>query len=130
MENLIIGNKTFHSRLFVGTGKFSSAELMGKATAASGSELVTVALKRVELENPQDDMLSHLHLPGVNLLPNTSGARTADEAVRIARLARAMGCVERLSTSRAALSTSSSEAPSAGRTRVMPFRNSAPNTRT
>ena len=73
MENLIIGNKTFHSRLFVGTGKFSSAELMGKATAASGSELVTVALKRVELENPQDDMLSHLHLPGVNLLPNTSG---------------------------------------------------------
>ena len=88
MENLIIGNKTFHSRLFVGTGKFSSAELMGKATAASGSELVTVALKRVELENPQDDMLSHLHLPGVNLLPNTSGVRNAKEAVFAAQMAR------------------------------------------
>lgn len=88
MENLIIGNKTFHSRLFVGTGKFSSAELMGKATAASGSELVTVALKRVELENPQDDMLSHLHLPGVNLLPNTSGVRNAKEAVFASQMAR------------------------------------------
>ena len=88
MENLIIGHKTFHSRLFVGTGKFSSAELLGKATAASGSELVTVALKRVELENPQDDMLSHLHLPGVNLLPNTSGVRNAKEAVFAAQMAR------------------------------------------
>lgn len=88
MENLIIANKTFQSRLFVGTGKFSSAELMGQAIAASGSELATVALKRVELENPQDDMLGHLHLPGVNLLPNTSGVRNAKEAVFAAQMAR------------------------------------------
>ncbi|MDD3108905.1 MAG: thiazole synthase [Alistipes sp.] len=88
MKELIIANKTFGSRLFVGTGKFSSSELMGEAVAASGSELVTVALKRVELDNAQDDMLSHLKLPKVNLLPNTSGVRTAREAVFAAQLAR------------------------------------------
>lgn len=88
MKNLIIANKQFHSRLFVGTGKFSSSALMGEAVAATGSELVTVALKRVELNNPNDDMLAHLHLPGVNLLPNTSGVRNAREAVFAAQLAR------------------------------------------
>lgn len=88
MKELVIADKKFGSRLFVGTGKFSSSEMMAKAVAASGSELVTVALKRVELNNPQDDMLEHLHLPGVNLLPNTSGVRNAKEAVFAAQMAR------------------------------------------
>ena len=73
MKPLVIAGKTFGSRLFVGTGKFSSSEMMGRAIEASGSELVTVALKRVEMENPQDDILSHLKTPQISLLPNTSG---------------------------------------------------------
>jgi thiazole synthase len=85
---LTIANKTFNSRLFTGTGKFSSAELMEDALLASGSELVTVALKRVDMNNPQDDILRHLQHPHINLLPNTSGVRTAKEAVFAAQLAR------------------------------------------
>jgi thiazole synthase len=85
---LTIANKTFKSRLFTGTGKFSSAELMEEALLASGSELVTVALKRVDMNNPQDDILRHLQHPHINLLPNTSGVRTAKEAVFAAQLAR------------------------------------------
>lgn len=78
----------FTSRLFTGTGKFSSNRQMAEAIAASGSELVTVALKRVDLQTPQDDLLAHLNLPGVHLLPNTSGVRTSAEAVFAAQLAR------------------------------------------
>ena len=88
MEKLQIADKSFSSRLFVGTGKFSSSALMSEAVRASGSELVTVALKRVELENPQDDILSHLDTGRVGLLPNTSGVRNAREAVFAAQLAR------------------------------------------
>lgn len=88
MKNLILGDKEFSSRLFVGTGKFSSNKLMYEAIKASGSELVTVALKRVELDNKEDDMLTHLSIPNINLLPNTSGVRTAKEAVFAAQLAR------------------------------------------
>lgn len=88
MKKLVIAGKEFGSRLFTGTGKFSSSEVMREAVAASGSELVTVALKRVELDNKADDMLSHLRIDGVNLLPNTSGVRTAKEAVFAAELAR------------------------------------------
>ena len=88
MDELIIAGKKFSSRLFVGTGKFSSNEQMKAAVMASGSELVTVALKRVDIEDKEDDMLQHLRLPGVNLLPNTSGVRTAKEAVFAAELAR------------------------------------------
>ncbi|OQX18939.1 MAG: thiazole synthase [Desulfobulbaceae bacterium A2] len=86
---LVIAGKKFHSRLFVGTGKFSSLEIMRRAITASGSEMVTVALRRVELERPQDDLLAALDQDRVTLLPNTSGARNAAEAVRLARLARA-----------------------------------------
>ncbi|MHB1922559.1 MAG: thiazole synthase [Chitinophagaceae bacterium] len=86
--NLQIGNKTFHSRLFLGTGKFSSSQCMEDAVLASGTELVTVALKRVNLEAKKDDILSHLSHPGISLLPNTSGARTCNEAVLAAQLAR------------------------------------------
>lgn len=88
MEALKIGDKTFQSRLFTGTGKFSSSELMEDALVASESELVTVALRRVEAENKQDDILKHLSHDRINLLPNTSGVRTAKEAVFAAELAR------------------------------------------
>lgn len=88
MKPLQIADKTFNSRLFTGTGKFSSSELMEEALIASKSELVTVALKRVDTENKQDDILSHLNHKRINLLPNTSGVRTAKEAVFAAQLAR------------------------------------------
>jgi thiazole synthase len=85
---LKIADKTFNSRLFTGTGKFSSSQQMREAIVASGSELVTVALKRVEVENAADDILIHLKESHINLLPNTSGVRTAKEAVFAAQLAR------------------------------------------
>ena len=85
---LKIANKEFSSRLFTGTGKFSSVEVMEEALVASGSELVTVALKRVDMNNPQDDILRHLQHSHINLLPNTSGVRTAKEAIFAAQLAR------------------------------------------
>ena len=88
MEELIIGEKRFQSRLFLGTGKFSSSSEMRKAIEASESELVTVALKRVNLEDTDDEMITHLRFPKVNILPNTSGVRTAKEAVFAAELAR------------------------------------------
>jgi thiazole synthase len=88
MENLSIANKIFTSRLFTGTGKFSSSALMEEALLASGSELVTVALKRVDMHDADDDILTHLKHPQFNLLPNTSGVRNAKEAVFAAQLAR------------------------------------------
>lgn len=88
MATLEISGETFSSRLFLGTGKFSSNQIMREAVIASGSELVTVALKRVRLQDKADDMISHLRLPNVRLLPNTSGVRTAKEAVFASELAR------------------------------------------
>lgn len=88
MKKLIIGNKEFRSRLFLGTGKFGSPKQMEEAILASGSELVTVALKRVDLETDTDSLLSHLQHSHINLLPNTSGVRNAKEAVFAAQLAR------------------------------------------
>lgn len=88
MEKLIIAGKKFDSRLFIGTGKFGSNQVMEEAVKASGSELVTVALKRVDINDNDDDMIKHLNIPGINVLPNTSGVRTAKEAVFAARLAR------------------------------------------
>jgi len=88
MEKFKIANKEFTSRLFIGTGKFGSNKIMEEAVIASGSELVTVALKRVEINDTDDDMLKHLKKTGINILPNTSGVRTAKEAVFAARLAR------------------------------------------
>jgi thiazole synthase len=86
---LTIAGKTFNSRLFTGTGKFSSSVLMEDALLASGSELVTVALKRVDVKNnDQDDILIRLKYPHINLLPNTSGVRNAKEAIFAAQLAR------------------------------------------
>lgn len=88
MRQLIIANKIFQSRLFLGTGKFGSSLQMEEAVLASGSEMVTVALKRVDLETDTDALLTHLQHPHINLLPNTSGVRTAKEAVLAAQLAR------------------------------------------
>jgi thiazole synthase len=83
-----IGDLNFQSRLFLGTGKFGSNAQMEAAILASGSELVTIALKRIDLETETDAILSHLNHPHINLLPNTSGARNAKEAVFAAQLAR------------------------------------------
>ncbi|RKQ38645.1 thiazole synthase [Enterobacter sp. R1(2018)] len=85
---LQIADKTFSSRLFTGTGKFSSPEVMVEAIRASGSQLVTMAMKRVDLRNHNDAILAPLLAAGVQLLPNTSGAKTAEEAIFAARLAR------------------------------------------
>src|ERR1700753_1486627 len=85
---LTIADKTFHSRLFTGTGKFGSSQLMEDAILASCSQLVTVALRRVDVQRPDEDLLYHLRHPHLHLLPNTSGVRTAREAVFAAELAR------------------------------------------
>lgn len=88
MQPLIIGGVEFTSRLFVGTGKFRNHTEMSQAILASGSQLVTMAMKRIDMTDPQDDMLRHIQLDGIRLLPNTSGARNAAEAVMAAQLAR------------------------------------------
>ncbi|MCL3780851.1 thiazole synthase [Prolixibacteraceae bacterium JC049] len=88
MQSLQIADKTFQSRLFTGTGKFSSNQLMKEAIKASGSELVTMALKRIDIDDKEDDMVQHIQGPTINLLPNTSGVRNAQEAVFAAQLAR------------------------------------------
>lgn len=85
---LKIADKTFNSRLFTGTGKFSSASEMESALLASASELVTVALKRVDIQSDEDDILRHLTHSHINLLPNTSGVRNAKEAIFAAQMAR------------------------------------------
>lgn len=85
---LQIADKTFSSRLFTGTGKFASPALMLEAIRASGSQLVTMAMKRVDLRGGDDGILLPLQQLGVQLLPNTSGAKTAEEAIFAARLAR------------------------------------------
>ncbi len=88
MKPLQLGDKIFSSRLFTGTGKFSSNAEMEAALLASGSELVTMALRRVDVKDKEDDILKHLAHPQFNLLPNTSGVRNAKEAVFAAQLAR------------------------------------------
>ena len=88
MKKLVIAGKEFESRLFLGTGKFSSNELMSQSIEASATEMVTVAMKRIDLSNKEDDMLRHIVRPNIQLLPNTSGARTAEEAILAAKLSR------------------------------------------
>lgn len=83
-----LANKTFKSRLLTGTGKFASYQQMEEALLVSGTELITVALRRVEQGADNQGMLAHLDHPHINLLPNTSGARNAEEAVFAARLGR------------------------------------------
>lgn len=88
MNDLIIGGRTFTSRLFVGTGKFRSNTEMAEAIRASQTQMVTVAMKRIDMENPEDDMLRHVTADHIQILPNTSGVRNAEEAVLAAQLAR------------------------------------------
>jgi len=88
IDTLMIAGKAFRSRLFTGTGKFGNHSLMEQALLASGSELVTVALKRVNTDYDNEDILNNLHHPHISLLPNTSGVRNAEEAVFAAQLAR------------------------------------------
>ncbi|MEN6574995.1 MAG: thiazole synthase [Phycisphaerales bacterium] len=94
MGKLTIAGRAFESRLLVGTGKFSSPQVMARALAASGAQIVTVALRRVDIDNPADDTLREIDRNRFWLLPNTSGARDAEEAVRLARLARAATGIE------------------------------------
>ncbi len=89
MDKLVIAGREFESRLFLGTGKFNNNKVMAQAIAASGTQMVTVAMKRVELEDSDDDLLTHItDNPGIQLLPNTSGVRNAEEAVFAAQMAR------------------------------------------
>ncbi|AZL86049.1 thiazole synthase [Aliivibrio salmonicida] len=87
-QPLIIANTPFSSRLFTGTGKFPNSLIMQQALIESGSELATMALKRVDVSNPEDDILKPIMTAGINLLPNTSGAKNAREAIFAAQLAR------------------------------------------
>ncbi len=86
---LTIAGTEFSSRLFLGTGKFSSSSVMAEAIAASGCQMVTVALRRIDLDNPEDDIMKALGQRPYTFLPNTSGARNAEEAIRLAHIARA-----------------------------------------
>jgi len=88
---LTIGDMTFRNRLFTGTGKFASKSLIPEMLAASGSEMITVALRRVDFGSEAENILDFIP-ENVRLLPNTSGARNEKEAVRIARIAREAGC--------------------------------------
>lgn len=90
-DDLRIADRTFTSRLFLGTGKFPSNDALRGAIDASGTEIVTVALRRVDIDRPGDDILDAIDTERILLLTNTSGAMDADEAVRLARLARAAG---------------------------------------
>jgi len=88
---LKIAGQVVSSRLFVGTGKFTRYELIPESIRASGAHVVTVALRRMDFDAPEENMVNYLP-EGTILLTNTSGARNAEEAVRIAHLARAAGC--------------------------------------
>lgn len=88
---LTIAGNQLNSRLFIGTGKFASYGLIPRVIEKSGAQVVTVALRRVDFDTPGENMLEYIP-SNVIIMPNTSGARTADEAVRIARIARQSGC--------------------------------------
>ena len=90
-KELILGGKVFKSRLFVGTGKYSTNEVIPEVINSSNSEMITVAVRRVNPSSDKENILKYIPKE-VTLLPNTSGARNAEEAVRIARIARAAGC--------------------------------------
>jgi thiazole synthase len=88
---LIIAGKSFKSRLLIGTGKFPSNQVLRKALETAEAEIVTVALRRIDFGAPQENLIDVIDREKYLLLPNTSGARTAEEAVRLARLAKAGG---------------------------------------
>ena len=92
MDDLLeIGGKKIRSRLITGSGKYRDERQIADVVAAADCDIVTVALRRVDFDHPKDSVLAFVPKDKI-LLPNTSGARTAGEAVRLARLARNMGC--------------------------------------
>jgi thiazole synthase len=91
MDSLVIAGKTFHSRLIVGTGKYKSFQETARALEASGAEMVTVAVRRVNLDRSKESLLDFIDPKKFFLLPNTAGCYTADDAVRTARLGREVG---------------------------------------
>ena len=92
MEFLTLGDRTFASRLIIGTGKYDSPQTMIAALEASGAEIITVAVRRVDLDASKDESLLHwLDPEKVLILPNTAGCYSAEEAIRVARLGRAAG---------------------------------------
>jgi thiazole synthase len=88
---LVLGGREFTNRLFTGTGKFAANDWIPKMLDSSGSQMITVALRRIDTAAQKENILEYIP-DGITLLPNTSGARTAGEAVRIARIAREAGC--------------------------------------
>ncbi|MBN1131075.1 MAG: thiazole synthase [Chitinispirillaceae bacterium] len=90
-DELVIAGVKVRSRLITGSGKYRDERIIPKVLEAAGCDIVTVALRRVDFDKPDENLLRHIP-QGKVVLPNTSGARTAEEAVRLARLARAMGC--------------------------------------
>jgi thiazole synthase len=91
MDSLVIAGRSFHSRLIVGTGKYKSGQETARALEASGAEMVTVAVRRVNLDRSKDSLLDFIDPKRYFLLPNTAGCYTADEAIRAARLGREVG---------------------------------------
>ncbi|MCX5698813.1 MAG: thiazole synthase [Candidatus Omnitrophica bacterium] len=90
-DHLIIAGHSIKNRFFLGTGKFASYKLMKEAIISSGAHIVTVALRRVDMQSSHDNILEYIPKECI-VMANTSGARNADEAIRIARIARAAGC--------------------------------------
>ncbi len=91
MDNLIIGGVELRNRLLIGTGKFCNNSIVPKVIEGCGAQVVTMALRRVDIDSKEDNIIEYIPKNCI-LLPNTSGARNAEEAVRIARLGKAMGC--------------------------------------
>lgn len=91
MKELIIGGTKLRSRLLIGTGKYPNHETLPKVIKSCNTQVITMAVRRVNLEHKEENILDYIPKDCI-LLPNTSGARNAEEAVRIARLAKAMGC--------------------------------------
>ena len=91
MDKFLIGGKELDSRLFIGTGKYGNNKKLKDVIKSCGTNVVTMAVRRVDLDNKEENIIEYIP-KDIILLPNTSGARNADEAVRIARMAKAMGC--------------------------------------
>lgn len=91
MDKFVIGGKELDSRLFIGTGKYGNNKMLPEVIKSSGAQVVTMAIRRVDFDNKEENILEYIP-KDIVLLPNTSGARTAEEAIRIARIAKAMGC--------------------------------------
>ncbi|WP_010239397.1 thiazole synthase [Clostridium arbusti] len=91
MDELIIGGKELKSRLFIGSGKYSSNKIIPNLLEKSGAEVITAALRRVDFDSEEENVLNYLSKDSI-IMPNTSGARNAEEAIRLARIGKAAGC--------------------------------------